>query len=42
MFHIFLDPATISVVDWQDAGSVVRLVNSHAHMGWEQARWMRL
>jgi hypothetical protein len=29
-------------VDWQDAGSVVRLVNSHAHMGWEQARWMRL
>jgi len=42
MFHIFLDPATISVVDWQDTGSVVRLVNSHAHLGWDQARWMRL
>jgi broad specificity phosphatase PhoE len=42
-FHIFLDPATISVVDWQDmAHATVRLVNSHAHLGWQQARWIPL
>jgi broad specificity phosphatase PhoE len=41
-FHIFLDPATISVVDWRDAThATVRLVNSHAHLGWDQARWMK-
>jgi broad specificity phosphatase PhoE len=41
-FRIFLDPATISVVDWRDAAhATVRLVNSHAHLGWEQARWMK-
>lgn len=41
-FRIFLDPATISVVDWQAGGrTLVRLVNSHAHMGWTEARWMR-
>ncbi len=41
-FHIFLDPATISVVDWRDAThATVRLVNSHAHLGWQQARWMK-
>lgn len=40
--RIFLDPATISVVDWQSGGNtLVRLVNSHAHLGWTQARWMR-
>ncbi len=39
-FRIFLDPATISVVDWQEGRSVVRLINSHAHLGWEQARWI--
>ncbi len=40
-FRIFLDPATISVVDWQPGGrALVRLVNSHAHMGWTEARWM--
>ena len=40
-FHIFLDPATISVVDWRDAEhATVRLVNSHAHLGWQNARWM--
>jgi broad specificity phosphatase PhoE len=40
-FRIFLDPATISVVDWRQAASAtVRLVNSHAHLGWQQARWM--
>ncbi len=39
--RIFLDPATISVVDWQQRGyATVRLVNSHAHLGWLQARWM--
>jgi len=32
--RIFLDPATISVVNWQDmAHASVRLVNSHAHLG---------
>jgi broad specificity phosphatase PhoE len=40
MSHIFLDPATISVVDWKE-NPVVRLVNSHAHLGWEQARWLQ-
>lgn len=37
--RIFLDPATVSVVDWGER-PVVRLVNSHAHLGWESARWM--
>ncbi len=41
-FRIFLDPATISVVDWRDATyATVRLVNSHAHLGWQEARWMK-
>lgn len=40
-FRIFLDPATISVIDWQSGGhALVRLVNSHAHLGWTEARWM--
>ena len=39
-FRIFLDPATISVVDWRQPQPVVRLVNSHSHLGWGQARWM--
>jgi broad specificity phosphatase PhoE len=38
--RIFLDPATLSVVDWQRPYPIVRLLNSHCHMGWEQARWM--
>ena len=38
--HIFLDPATISVVDWHPLYPLLRLLNSHAHLGWEQARWM--
>ncbi len=38
--RIFLDPATICVVDWKRPYPVVRLVNGHAHLGWEQARWM--
>jgi len=40
-FRIFLDPATISVVDWRQTKPVVRLVNSHSHLGWEKARWMK-
>ncbi|MBO0792596.1 MAG: histidine phosphatase family protein, partial [Ktedonobacteraceae bacterium] len=40
MFQLFLDPATISVVDWKRPRPVVRLFNSHAHLGWGQARWM--
>jgi probable phosphoglycerate mutase len=40
LFQIFLDPATISVVDWRHPRSTVRLLNSHAHLGWDQARWM--
>jgi|SRR6266849_9941391 len=38
--RIFLDPATISVVDWHPLYPLLRLLNSHAHLGWEQARWM--
>jgi ribonuclease H / adenosylcobalamin/alpha-ribazole phosphatase len=39
--RIFLDPATITVVDWRDmAHTTVRLFNSHAHLGWQEARWM--
>jgi len=37
--RLFLDPGTISVVEWGEY-SVVRLFNSHAHLGWESARWM--
>ncbi len=40
-FRIFLDPATISVVDWQERLPVVRLVNSHVHLDWQQARWIQ-
>ncbi|MBP1611081.1 MAG: histidine phosphatase family protein [Acidobacteria bacterium] len=38
--RLFLDPATISVVEW-GAQTVLRLVNSHAHLGWASARWMQ-
>lgn len=41
IFHIFLDPATISLVDWRQPYPTVRLLNSHAHLGWEKARWMQ-
>jgi broad specificity phosphatase PhoE len=37
--RFFLDPASISVVDWGE-NSVLRLFNSHAHLGWDSARWM--
>ncbi|HEV2661702.1 MAG TPA: histidine phosphatase family protein [Ktedonobacteraceae bacterium] len=42
MFNIFLDPATISVIDWRPSHLTVRLINSHAHLGWEQARWINM
>ncbi len=38
--RLFLDPATLSVIDWGEA-PVVRLFNSHEHLGWHEARWMR-
>jgi len=41
LFQIFLDPATISVVDWRQPRPTVRLLNSHAHLGWSHARWMQ-
>lgn len=37
--HLFLDPATLSVVDWGDH-PVIRLFNAHGHLGWDSARWM--
>jgi broad specificity phosphatase PhoE len=40
IFQLFLDPATISVVDWREQRPLVRLFNSHAHLGWERGRWM--
>jgi len=38
--RMFLDPATISVVDWSIHKRFLRLFNSHAHLGWTEARWM--
>ncbi len=38
--RLFLDPGTVSVVDWSTP-PVVRLVNSHAHLGWASARWLQ-
>ncbi|HEY4384306.1 MAG TPA: histidine phosphatase family protein [Ktedonobacteraceae bacterium] len=40
LFQLFLDPATISVVDWHEQKPLVRLFNSHAHLGWARGRWM--
>ena len=37
--RMFLDPGTLSVIDWGDR-PVVRLFNAHGHLGWESARWM--
>ncbi len=37
--RLFLDPATITVVEW-GSYPVLRLFNSHAHLGWGSARWM--
>ena len=38
--RIFLDPATVSVVEWGER-PLIRLVNSHAHLGFAGARWLR-
>lgn len=38
--RIFLDPATISVIDWHPLYPLLRLLNSHAHLGWNHACWM--
>jgi len=38
--RLFLDPGTISVVDWGEV-PLLRLFNSHAHFGWSSARWMK-
>lgn len=37
--RLFLDPGTVSVIDWS-VRPLVRLVNSHAHLGWSTARWL--
>ena len=37
--RVFLDPGTVSVVDWGEP-PILRLCNSHAHSGWTSARWM--
>jgi broad specificity phosphatase PhoE len=39
MRRLFLDPGTISAVEW-GSRPLLRLFNSHAHLGWESARWM--
>ena len=38
--RLFLDPGTLSVIDWGEA-PVMRLFNAHGHLGWREARWMR-
>ncbi len=38
--RLFLDPGTITVVDWGEL-PLLRLFNSHAHFGWTSARWMK-
>jgi len=37
--RFFLDPASISVVDWQPA-PVLRVFNAHSQTGWRYARWL--
>jgi broad specificity phosphatase PhoE len=41
LFHMFLDPATISVIDWQQSRPLMRLFNYHVHAGWQEVRWMQ-
>lgn len=36
--RLFLDPCSISVVDWGEY-PLLRLFNSHAHLGWASPRW---
>jgi len=37
--RMVLDPATVTVIDWSER-PVLRLFNSHAHLGWRNARWL--
>jgi ribonuclease H / adenosylcobalamin/alpha-ribazole phosphatase len=37
--RLFLDPGSISIVEW-GSHPLLRLFNSHAHLGWSSARWM--
>jgi ribonuclease H / adenosylcobalamin/alpha-ribazole phosphatase len=37
--RLFLDPGSISVVEW-GSHPLLRLFNSHQHLGWSSARWM--
>jgi broad specificity phosphatase PhoE len=37
--RFFLDPATVTVIDWRER-PLLRLFNSHGHLGWTQALWM--
>jgi ribonuclease H / adenosylcobalamin/alpha-ribazole phosphatase len=37
--RLFLDPGGISVIEW-GSRPLLRLFNSHAHLGWSSARWM--
>jgi len=39
--NTWLDQATISVVDWHVRRRSLRLFNSHAHLGWANALWMK-
>lgn len=45
--RMFLDPATISVVDWGNSTessappAVLRLFNAHHHLGWDAAKWLK-
>jgi probable phosphoglycerate mutase len=39
--RMFLDPGTLSVVDWGER-PVVRLFNAHGNLGGEAARWMEV
>jgi broad specificity phosphatase PhoE len=38
--RMFLDPATVSVVDW-GRRPLLRLFNAHGHLGWGRARWLQ-
>ena len=38
--RLFLDPGTITAVEW-GSQPLLRIFNSHAHLGWSSARWMR-
>lgn len=37
--RFFLDPASISVVDWQSP-PILRVFNAHSEWGWQYVRWL--